>query len=298
MAKGLQVEPIGEGLYRLVDVLGNHAYLVVGSERALMVDACGGFANVAEAAREICELPVDVAVTHTHYDHFGGAAFFGRVYVPAAELGRWEAERALCLRVLDQLVEEGLVDEADACGPRDCAAPEELPLEAGHVFDLGGRTVRVVALPGHTDGSVGYLVEDARVLLSGDAVTPIMCLFFAESQGVDVWRDTLLRMQELPFDHFYTGHHDHAFCRDDLPSFVAAADFVAGDRGMEWEHNRLHEFRGILHLAPSETFDADSPDFRAVIEPWHELPPRKRRRRRKVAEEAAGTEAAGSDGAA
>jgi hypothetical protein len=51
-------------------------------------------------------------------------------------------------------------------------------------------------------------------------------------------------------------------------------------------------------LAPSETFDADSPGFRAVIEPWHELPPRKRRRRRKAAEEAAGTEAARSDGAA
>jgi hypothetical protein len=65
---------------------------------------------------------------------------------------------------------------------------------------------------------------------------------------------------------------------------MAAADFVAGDRGMELEHDRLHEFQGILHLAPSETFDADSPAFRVVIEPWHELPPRKRRRKRKADE--------------
>jgi glyoxylase-like metal-dependent hydrolase (beta-lactamase superfamily II) len=198
----VQVQQIGEGLYRLVDVLGDHAYLVCGNERALMVDACGGFADVAAAARELCDLPVEVAVTHTHYDHIGGTAFFGKAYVPTVEHGRWEAERALSLRVLDQLLDEGLVDEADACGPRDCAAPQELPLEEGHVFDLGGRTVRVVALPGHTHGSVGYLVEDARVLFSGDAVTPIMCLFFAESLGVDMWRSTLQRMQQLPFDHF------------------------------------------------------------------------------------------------
>ena len=47
---------------------------------------------------------------------------------------------------------------------------------------------------------------------------------------------------------------------------------------MQWEHARLTEFRGIIHLCPSDTFDADSVDFRAVIDHWHELPPRKRRK--------------------
>ena len=123
------------------------------------------------------------------------------------------------------------------------------------------------------------LVEDCGVLFSGDAVTPIMCLFFEDSLSIQEWRDkTLARMADLPFEHFYTGHHDHAFVKDDLPSFDAAGAYALADRGMEWQHNRLHEFRGIIHLCPSETFDADSVDFRAVIDRWHELPPRKRRR--------------------
>ena len=150
----------------------------------------------------------------------------------------------------------------------------------GDIFDLGGRTVRVVALPGHTAGSLGYLVEDCGVLLSGDAVTPIMCLFLEESLSIQEWRkQTLARMADLPFERFYTGHHDHAFTKSDLASFDAAGAFALTDRGMEWRHHRIAEFRGIMHLCPCDTPDTDSADFRALIEPWHELPSRKRRRK-------------------
>ena len=124
---------------------------------------------------------------------------------------------------------------------------------------------------------MGYLIEDCGVLLSGDAVTPIMCLFSENSLSIQDWRDkTLARMAELPFEHFYTGHHDRAFSKADLASFDAAGAYALTDRGMEWKHSRLDEFRGIIHLCPCGTCDTSSVDFRAVIDRWHELPPRKR----------------------
>lgn len=46
------------------------------------------------------------------------------------------------------------------------------------VFDLGQLECFVIPLPGHTKGSIGILIPDLRLLLSGDALTPIMCLFF------------------------------------------------------------------------------------------------------------------------
>ena len=274
---------MGDGLFRIVDVLGNHCYLVVGEAQALLVDTCGGVGNLRACVEGLTRLPVRVALTHGHDDHLSGAYWYEEAYLSPLDGGPtcWELVEDHSTRIRQQIMEEGLVTDDTPFALRDGSRPRELQVADGDVFDLGGRTVRVVALPGHTAGSVAYLVEDCGVLLSGDAVTPIMCLFFDQSLTIQDWREkTLARMAELPFERFYTGHHDHAFPKAVIPSFDAAAEYALTDRGMEWEHNRLHEFRGIIHLCPCETFDADSVDFRAVIDQWHELPPRKRRKRR------------------
>ncbi len=276
------VTTIAHGLHRIVDVLGNHCYLVEGSDRALLVDTCGGIGNLRACVEAITNLSVTVALTHGHDDHLSGAYWYDEAYLSPLDGGVrcWEKVEDHSGRIRSQVVEEGVVSADTPFALRDGKRPQELPLVDGQTFDLGGRTIRAISLPGHTAGSVAFLIEDLRILLSGDAVTPIMCLFFDESLDIEGWREhTLRRMQELEFDVFYTGHHDHAFPKETLASFDAAAVYAETDRGMEWQHSRLTEFRGIIHLCPSETFDADSVDFRAVIDHWHELPPRRRRKR-------------------
>ena len=284
MAESFAVFEISKGVHRIVDVLGNHAYLVVGEQRALLVDSCGGFGNLRACVEGLTNLPVTVALTHGHEDHMMGSYWFGEAHLSPLDGGAqcWEGAEERTQRIYEQVCAEGLVAPEASYALREGARPRELPVADGDVFELGGRTVRAVALPGHTAGSMAYLVEDARILLAGDAVTPIMCLFFEESLSIQDWREqTLARMAELSFDVFYTGHHDHAFGKEVLDGFDAAGAFALEDRGMPWEHNRLHEFRGIIHLCPCDTFDADSVDFRAVIDHWHELPPRVRKRRRR-----------------
>lgn len=276
------VSLIAGGLYRIVDVLGNHCYLVLGSERALLVDSCGGIGNLRTCVEEVTELPVTVALTHGHDDHLSGAYWYEEAYLSPLDGGEscWTLVENHSGRIFEQVISEGIVTADTPFALRDGKRPRELPVADNDVFDLGGRTVRAVALPGHTAGSMAYLAEDCGVLLSGDAVTPIMCLFFNESLSIEDWRQkTLARMAEVPFEHFYTGHHDHEFSKADLPSFERAAEYATTDRGMQWEHARLREFKGIVHFCPCDTFDADSIDFRAVIDHWHELPPRKLRKR-------------------
>ncbi len=52
-------------------------------------------------------------------------------------------------------------------------------LEDGDKIDEG-REIRAIALPGHTDGHMGFFIPDARVLVTGDLVD------FENSQGMDL----------------------------------------------------------------------------------------------------------------
>ena len=273
-----QIEP---SIWQITDVLDDRAYLLVGESAAVLVDTCAGYGNIAQTVRELTQLPVTVLLTHSHYDHVGGTYFFEEVRISSDDDGQEEYETGLATKAHKTLVERGQFDPNIAFGPYDGFAPRIAHVRDGDVFYLGGLTVEAVALPGHTPGSMGYLVRERRVLLSGDAVTPIMCLFFERSLGIPTYRQTLAKMQTLPFDRFYTGHHSVAFTQDDLPGFDACAEFALTDRGMPWMHAVLPEFVGTLHFAPCDTDDVDSPDFRALIGPYVPREPRGRRRRRR-----------------
>lgn len=266
-------------LTRIVDVMDNHAYLVEGQKRALLVDACAGIGNIRDYVEGLTQLPVDVALTHGHYDHIGGALWFESPHLAEADWCDWGMAVSHATQIHEQILAEGKIDAQTPFAYADATVPEMTKIGEGDRFDLGGIIVSAVALPGHTKGSIGYLIEGEGILLSGDAVTPVMCLYFENSLAIAEWRDTLVKMLGMSFDSFYTGHHDHAFDKECLHSFIAAADYAEGDRGMEWEHARITSDRGIVHLCPCDTYDADSPDFRAVIEKWHELPKRKRGKR-------------------
>ena len=49
------------------------AYLVVGTQRALLIDALETATGVLQAVRGLTDLPVALAITHGHCDHAGAA---------------------------------------------------------------------------------------------------------------------------------------------------------------------------------------------------------------------------------
>ena len=278
MAHGLfEVEEMGEGLWRIGDGLGDLCYLVEGEREAALVDAMAGLGDLAHLARGLVgEKAVRVLLTHRHIDHVGGAYWFGGVWLHAADADCWDACESYAGVMWEQALAEGDASEGDAFGPRDGSRPRVCSVGEGDVFDLGGRALEVVELPGHTAGSVGYLCRELGILFSGDAVTPIACLCFPESLPLSIWKETLQKMDGLPFERFWTGHHRHDFTHADLAGFLAAADFAEGDRGYEWHHGFIPDWEGTLHLVPNGVSDVDSCDFRAVITPG--LPPKRRPR--------------------
>ncbi len=174
MSGGRWVE-VGDGvLARRHRELDLTVGLVLGGERALVVDTRGDHrqgAELAAAVRLVTPLPLVVAITHAHFDHcFGTAAFLPcPVYglpacttaigaTAAAQRAEWEAHYR---GTGDDAMAEALAG-TDPPLP-DHAAPADL--------DLGGRPVHLRHLgPGHTDHDLVVHVPDAGVVFAGDLV--------------------------------------------------------------------------------------------------------------------------------
>lgn len=275
MAEVITTEQISEGLWRLMSPLGEAAYLVEGSERAALVDAMGGLGDVLSVVHGLIgEKPLQVLLTHRHEDHIGGAYWFDEVWMsePEATGGCWDMCEKCAPLVAEQAAKMGFGADVPYA-IRDGKRPVVHYLTEGDTFDLGGRTLEVVDLPGHTVGSVGFVCPELRCLFSGDAVTPIMCLCFEESLSLEEWQGTLAKISSLPIDAFYTGHHAHTFTKADLASFNEAAEFSKTDRGHAWYHTYIPGWNGSIHFCPCPTYDVDSTDFRATITKG--LPPKR-----------------------
>lgn len=168
--ESVQVRP---HVWRLADIAGNRCYLIVGDERAALVDTMEGVGDLRAEVERITSLPVTVLLTHHHHDHVGGAYSFEKVGISAVDDGFWETEEDAEARIREQLRERFELPEGTFFSTAEGARPRTWHVAEGYELDLGGETVRAVALPGHTRGSMGYVVEGERVLLSGDAVTPL-----------------------------------------------------------------------------------------------------------------------------
>ena len=159
-------------------------FLVIGQERALLIDAGFGYNDIYAAAKSLTDLPVDVALTHGHFDHAGGLRFCERAYMNRADAPCIEARQGAA--ALEKL----------------------LPLEDGHVFDLGGRKIETIALPGHSKGSVVFLERETGILFGGDSVLcgPYFLLMGDESvRGVKEGLETLLN-KKYGIRVFYPAH--------------------------------------------------------------------------------------------
>lgn len=166
---------VGDGvLARRYGELDLTVGLVLGTERALVVDTRGDArqgAELAAAVREITTLPLVVAITHAHFDHcFGTAAF---VPAPVHALPRCRAVLAATAAAQRSRWAAHYRDRGDP-GTADALAATEPRLpdaDAPAALDLGGRPVELLHPGrGHTDHDLVVAVPDAGVVFAGDLV--------------------------------------------------------------------------------------------------------------------------------
>jgi glyoxylase-like metal-dependent hydrolase (beta-lactamase superfamily II) len=194
--------------------------LVVGGERALVVDTRGDRAQGAElaaAVRAVTRLPITVLYTHAHFDHcFGTGAFDGGAFPdrrgvyahPGCATALRDTAEAQRAEWVAHYRAEGDRRTAEALEGTTVIPPDTLVTAAE--LDLGGRPV-TLAHPGrgHTDHDLVAHVPDAGVLFAGDLVEQGAPPDLTDAHPLD-WPDTVGRLRAFGAAVVVPGHGDPA----------------------------------------------------------------------------------------
>jgi len=164
------------GVDRIGKLRGGNAYLLA-DVRLTLIDTGmpGGAARVLSFIRNLGRAPgaLDyILITHGHIDHAGAAAELRRLTRAKVVAHRNEGVRtpdgALVLRGDLNHASGPLARVVSRLG-RFEPCPVDVAVSDGDLLPCAGG-VRVVHTPGHTRGSISFLLEERGVLFAGDAI--------------------------------------------------------------------------------------------------------------------------------
>ena len=228
MEKELYISEVRPGIWLMDEAHEATGYLVVGEDRACVIDTMMGYNNLREAVRRITDKPVVVVNTHGHPDHIYGNVYFEEAFLHPAdrEIAREYSEEPEFVAL---------------CEARGLAMPPFRDILPGDVIDLGGRTLEVFALPGHSPGGILLLLREDRVLFTGDSVNHHLWMQLPDCLPLREYvkeLDKVLFLQERA-DVIL---HGHARAEDDISLMRCMRDGIeeicegktAEDRPYEW----------------------------------------------------------------
>lgn len=174
------------------------SYLVIGPEKAMLIDTGCGVGDLKGLVQEIIgNMELIVVNTHPHPDHCGGNSQFERVYLLEADaegIKRGMARPFLSDRVITadgkcRMVE---FDFADIIERKEY---EVVPIPDGYLFDLGGGyIVETIMLAGHAAGQAAYLDRQTKCLFCGDDIIGMRVSVYGDLARIIDFRDRMAKL--------------------------------------------------------------------------------------------------------
>ena len=244
LSKYYHIEQISPSFYTIYDPLGVYSYLIVGTQKALLFDTGHGIAPLHDVITSVCSLPYDVVLSHGHWDHCAGAYQFDKVWLHPAD-------KDLCLRQFHKETRNKIAsmyhEEISKNAPDfDLEAylnidalkqPTLLALEHGQVFELGDISVEIIAMDGHTAGSIGILIREMKHLLTGDAANKHTWMFLEDSLPVHIYIDMLKRVSNLDFETMQMSHDKAIFPKSDIGKYLQVAQHIDMEKASPYDYN-------------------------------------------------------------
>ena len=225
------------------------SYIVLGTERAAVIDTGTGIGDLRMAAEELTDLPLCVVNTHTHWDHIGCNFQFddiGCFNDPAciARLQNGVAHAKLQKSLTAESLTRALPDSFE---PETWTIPPMEPtilFEDGDFINLGGRNLEVIHTPGHSSGSICLLDSLHRLLFCGDVFFPGPLYAYEEEVDLDAYIRSIDRMRKRmkDYDILCAGHNDPWVEADVLDRVAAAFQTILENKGDFSENGNLRRY--------------------------------------------------------
>lgn len=219
------------------------SYLIVGDERAVLLDTGLGIGDIRAEVEFLTTRPVVVVNSHSHYDHVGGNHQFRDVWAYDDSLEVARIERGIPATEAAAFVPPG--SYMDLPQGFDPASYEIKPSSIARrlrdldAIELGSRTLTVHHTPGHSPGSVCLLDSQESILFTGDTIYPGTLYAHFEESDFETYRRSLRRLTGmLGMVAFLCPAHNEAYVNksligsvNDAFEVIAAGDAVGYPQG-------------------------------------------------------------------
>ncbi|HJX03562.1 MAG TPA: MBL fold metallo-hydrolase [Dehalococcoidia bacterium] len=205
-----------------------YIYLLLGRQKALLIDTGYGTGNLRKFVENLTGLPVDVVNTHGHFDHSGGDGWWNAVYASPYAIPGMKSRPA------------GI--EVDKQPYPDFKV---IPVTDKFTFDLGDRIVEVIEIPAHSEGSVALLDHGSKILFTGDEIEAGQVWLFSvdgRKKSIEKHLSNMLLLQQRSseFEILCPGHNGTPIAKEYIDDCVSLDEQIIN--GSQQNTNSLKSY--------------------------------------------------------
>jgi glyoxylase-like metal-dependent hydrolase (beta-lactamase superfamily II) len=175
------------------------SYLVVGEQKAALIDTGNGIGDIKSLVERINNLPVIVVNTHTHGDHIGGNHQFDEVAAYESDFSKERSANGRTRAQMGNYINNDMVwkpfpDYFNAETWKINPFKVNRWLKDGDKIDLGGLVLEVIHTPGHSPDSICLLDRENKILWTGDSFYPAPIYVYNSNTSLDKFIDSFAKI--------------------------------------------------------------------------------------------------------
>ncbi len=178
------VKKYSDNLYALDEDHKATGFLVIGEERACLIDTMFGKEYSYKDIKKLTDKEVFVINTHGHSDHVLGNIHFKKAYIHKADQDMATKAYKIGKAMFPKRIFGSKYAEFENISEGDC-------------ISLGGLDLKIYELPGHTPGEIVVLCPQLRILFSGDAINHHLYMWLEHSTSMEEMVKNLKRLTPL-----------------------------------------------------------------------------------------------------
>jgi len=207
------------------------SYLIVGTKQAVLFDTGMGIGDLRKVVRQLTSRPVVVLNSHSHNDHVGDNWEFPFVFGMDTEFTRNNAKGSIEAAQSEIAPSEICGDLPAKFDPKTYRTKPwhiSIAIHDGFKVNLGGRTVEVIATPGHTPDAICLFDSANGLLFTGDTYYPAPIWLFRPETDLDAYGASIKKLAALaPEVKMVLGAHNVPVASASvLPELVTAFEAV------------------------------------------------------------------------